>query len=213
VVAGSRFQWLSVVFQNTILANLWHLRPFLLVGSLIWSFETHRDQLLLSDFASFHWLSELLWCFGCTTFKVYVFWFCGSCTSVGISIFVPFDVGCWFSSSIGVGFTGTVSGDGISSTLMISYDYFSPSSACTRDLVWTLVFLAVWITSSCFGGSMVINVECLMGLASLCDLCELVYVLLNLYFSLSVLFFANRLFVPTLVCCMVYAWSLLRTLP
>jgi hypothetical protein len=59
---------------------------------------------------------------GYTSFRVSVSWFCYSCTSVGLSMFMPSGVGCWVSSTTGVGFTGVVFGDGISLTLTISDD-------------------------------------------------------------------------------------------
>jgi hypothetical protein len=72
---------------------------------------------------------------GCTSFGVFVSWFHGSCIYAGMPIFVPSGVGYWIYSSMGVGFTSAVSGDGISSLSMIFDGYFSPSSACPHDLV------------------------------------------------------------------------------
>jgi hypothetical protein len=102
------------------------------------------------------------------------------------------------------GVHGVVSGDGISSTLTISDGCCSPSSNCTRDLVLTLGCLALWLASACFGGAMVVNVECLLSLNGLCDLCELRSVLLSLYRSLSVLFSQMDSFLPRP--CVVWAY-------
>jgi hypothetical protein len=49
---------------------------------------------------------------GCTSFRVSPSWFYGSCTSNGMSIFVPADASYWMSSSMGVKCTGVVSGMG-----------------------------------------------------------------------------------------------------
>jgi hypothetical protein len=62
-----------------------------------------------------------------------------------------------------VGFTNVVSGDGILSTLTISGDYCSLSSICPRDLVLTLVSLALWLASVFLGGAMTWNIEHLLG--------------------------------------------------
>jgi hypothetical protein len=141
--------------------------------------------------------------FGCTSFRVFASWFCCFYASTGLSIFVPFGASCWISSTIGVGFTGIVSGDGISSTLMISDGCCSPSSNCTCDLVLTLGFMVPWLASACFGGAMVVNVEHLLSLNGLCDLCGLGSVLLNLYRSLSVLLSQMDSLLPRL--CVVWA--------
>jgi hypothetical protein len=124
---------------------------------------------------------------GYASFRASMSWFCDSCTSAGISVFMPSGVGCWVSSTIGVGFTGVVSKDWISSTLTISSGCCSPSSKCTRDLVLTLVGLTLWLSSSFFGGAMVVNVERLLNSNGLCELSGLGFVLLNFYRSLSVL--------------------------
>jgi hypothetical protein len=79
----------------------------------------------------------------CAFFRVSASWFSYSCTSAGISILVPSGVDYGISSSIGFRFTSVVSGDGISSALMISNEFCSPSSACPHDLVLTLVGLAL----------------------------------------------------------------------
>jgi hypothetical protein len=72
---------------------------------------------------------------------------------------VPSGAGYWVSSTIGVGFTAIVSGDGISSTLMIFDDCCSPYFDCTCDLVLALGFLAPWLASTCFGGEFQTFVE------------------------------------------------------
>jgi hypothetical protein len=100
---------------------------------------------------------------------------------------------------IGVGFTGVVSGDGISSILKISSDYCSPSSNCTYDLVLTLDYLVLWLASSFIGGAMAVNVEHLLNLNCLCDLCKLHSMILSLYRSLSVLFSQIDSFLPLCV--------------
>jgi hypothetical protein len=81
--------------------------------------------------------------YGCASFRVFVSWFYCSCVYVGIYTFMLSATGCWVSSTTCVGFTGVVSGDGISSTLTNFGGCCSPSSNCTRDLVLTLDCLAI----------------------------------------------------------------------
>jgi hypothetical protein len=125
---------------------------------------------------------------GCTSFRVYTSWFYYSCNSIGLSILDPSDVGCWVSTTTGVGFSGFVFGDGILSTLMTSSGCCSLSSNYTRDLILTLVGLTLWLVYSFFGGAMVVNVKHLLILNGLYDLYELCSMLLSVYHSLSVLF-------------------------
>jgi hypothetical protein len=110
---------------------------------------------------------------GCTSFKVSVSWFYGSYTSADIFVLFSSGSGCWISSSMGVGFTGVVSGDGISSTLTIYGGYCLPSSIFPRDLVLTLVGLALWLAYVCLGGAMAWNIKRLLDSNDLCDLYEL----------------------------------------
>ena len=130
-------------------------------------------------------------------------WFCCSYTSISLSIFVPSSTIFGVSSTIGMGFTGVMSRDGISLTLMIYRGYCSPSFDCTCDLVLALGFLAPWLASPCFGGAMVVNFKHLLSLNGLCDLCGLEYVLLNLYLSLSVVLSQMGSFLLSL--CVVWA--------
>jgi hypothetical protein len=109
---------------------------------------------------------------------------------------MPSVIGFCVSSTMGVGFTSVVSGDGISSTLTTSSGYCSPSYNFTHALVLTLGCLEVWLASSCFGGAMVVSIKFLLSLNFLYALCELCLLSLFVYS-----FFANRLFVPASVHC------------
>jgi hypothetical protein len=116
---------------------------------------------------------------------------------------MPSTVDCWVSSTTGVGFISFVSRDGISMKLTISDDCCSPYYNCTCALVLTLGFLEFFISSSFFGGAMVVSVECLLSLNGICALHELLFILLNLYHSLSILFLQMDSFLPRL--CVVWA--------
>jgi hypothetical protein len=69
--------------------------------------------------------------------------FCQPCASSGISMCIPVGVVYLVSSTMGVGLTIVVSGDGISSTLMTSSGCYSFSCNCTCALVLTLDCLAI----------------------------------------------------------------------
>jgi hypothetical protein len=70
---------------------------------------------------------------------------------------MPSNVDYWFSSTMGVGFIGVVSGEGISSTLTIFGGFCSLSCDCTCAIVLNMECLEVWLDFSCFGGAMVEN--------------------------------------------------------
>jgi hypothetical protein len=93
---------------------------------------------------------------GCASFRVSASWFYFSYASASISTLIPSSIGFWVSSTTGVGFTGVVSSDGISSTLTTSNDCCSPSCICTCALVLILECRAVWVNYHCFGGSIVV---------------------------------------------------------
>jgi hypothetical protein len=85
--------------------------------------------------------------------------FCQLCPSSGISTSMPAGTVYWFSSTMGVGFTGDVSSDGIWSTLTTSGGCCSLFCDCVCALVLTLECLEVWLSSSFFGGAMVVGFD------------------------------------------------------
>jgi hypothetical protein len=76
---------------------------------------------------------------------------------------MPSGICFWVSSTMGVGFAGVVSGDGILSTLTTFDDCYSLPCNCACALVLALEFRAVWVESTCFGGAMVMNVNRLLS--------------------------------------------------
>jgi hypothetical protein len=141
--------------------------------------------------------------YGCASFRVSAFGFCCSGALASISTFMPSGAGCWVYSTTGVGFTGVVFGDGISFILTISDRCCSPSFNCTRALVLTLGCLVVWFSFALFGGSMVVNFNCL-----LCFVASTTSVIFSLCFGYTVtLCFFYNLAITCLFLRPCFVWS------